>query len=1204
MKNTTNSLIPKLLIVLKFLVSWLESYNCSEKKKSKFVDLAPTDAADQSGIYSEALLFAITNDKVSNIALTGPYGSGKSSIIRSFLKNYKRPALQISLAAFVAETDTKGSSLSRQEIERSILQQMLYGADAHKLPLSRFKRIQSPGVWSFLKSLYILLGTIALLFVSQQLGDVLSGRFFTPFEFSNWFKLSTFFFSVMFLWVTLHHFYVASFGLSLKSVSLKDVEIKPAQDDQASILNRHLDEIIYFFQSTKYELVIVEDLDRFNDAEIFVTLREINCLVNANAGVKHRVKFLYALRDDMFVNIERTKFFEFIIPVIPIINSSNSIDMVLEQGQRLELETRLNRQFLREVSRYLNDMRLIQNVFNEYAIYVSNLENDGESVLNANKLLAILIYKNVYPRDFELLHRGEGALAGILNLKDELISSGEIKYREEITQIETQLEVAEHQTPSNLKELRQIYAMALLEKIPANLNAVGPSHSELIGINELVNSEAFERLISASTIYYRHQPGYHPQSISIPNWQNGVDPEKSYSDRKKEIQSKAKDNKSKSLRRINELRVKIASLRTAKLNVMLRLNAERVQSILETIGGDGELARFLIFEGYIDDTYYQYTSLFHAGRLSPNDNKFLIQIRAFATPEPTFSIDNAKEVIVAMRDEDFRQSFVLNVKLVDCLLSDTSGYSSQKKKLFELLSSEFEECASFFDAYYANGKYVSELLSGLSAAWEELVPYVIESSSNILHVTQMVSKLPENVLKTLANKFADLPDFVSENLPGILINLPELEPERLVWLDFEVEDLTAIKGHSEIARFMFEKGLFKLTVENLEYAFEVILGENDLKKLREKNLTTIRSTNCETLIKRIDRDFELYVRGVLLVLEENSKEDVSSILKVISCESLELDVIRAFLNRQTTMIPSFDGVPERCYSILLKLNKIEPTWLNCLTFMGSSEFEADILTSYLENKNVRTMLLQHPLPDAQDFFALRSFLLNASLLTDFVYKEYVCSLPKPFRAFPKEFSPSKLKILIDADKIIFATKSLEELSEHKELQVRFVAANIGIYLEKPDNFEIDDDFREELLKTEINNAAKIGIIKLMDLENLVSRPIRAGIIGPIINNFTHLVSGIDEKIAESIIVNSRPLAVQISLFNSFHHLMSDIQVRNILSKLPAPYSDIKTGHNTPRLKNTSENISLVKWLHEKKLISSWSENNSVSNDLRINLYRR
>ncbi|CAM3940105.1 YobI family P-loop NTPase [Rheinheimera salexigens] len=1204
MKNIVNPLTSKLLNILKLLVSWLESNDCLENKQSKFVDLAPTDAADKSGIYSEALLFAIHNDKVSNIAVTGPYGSGKSSVIRSFLKKYRCSALQISLATFVPESGTKVGDVSRQEIERSILQQMLYGGDANKLPLSRFKRIKSPGVWSPFKSLYILLGIIALLFVSQQLGDVVSGKFFTPFEFSNWFKLSTFFFSVIFLWVTLHLFYVASFGLSLKSISLKDVEIKPAQDDQASILNLHLDEIIYFFQSTAYELVIIEDLDRFNDAEIFVTLREINCLVNENAGVKRRVKFLYALRDDMFVNIERTKFFEFIIPIIPIINSSNSIDMVLEQGQRLELETRLNRQFLREVSRYLDDMRLIQNIFNEYAIYVSNLENDGESVLNANKLLAILIYKNIYPRDFERLHRGEGALAGILNLKDEIISASEIKYRAEITEIEKQLEVAEHQTPSNLKELRQIYAMALLEKIPTNLNMVGLNHNDLFAVNELANSEAFEQLLNASTIYYRLQNGYHPQSINLPNWQNEVDTQKSYFERKKEIQSKEKNYKNKSLRRINELRAKISSLRTNKLNVMLRLNAERVQSVFETVGINGELARFLIFEGYIDDTYYQYTSLFHAGRLSPNDNKFLIQIRAFVTPEPTFTIDNAKEVIVAMRDEDFRQSFVLNVKLVDCLLSDTDNYSSQTKKLFELLSSEFEQCASFFDAYYANGQHVSGLLTGLSTTWEELIPYVIESPSNISHVTQIVSKLPENTLKTLTKNFEDLPDFIAKNLPEILIKLPELPPERLEWLGFEVKDLKAIKDHSEIARFMFEKGRFKLSIENLEYAFEVILVENDHKQLREKNLTAIRAVNCETLIKRIERDFGLYVRDVLLELEENTKEDVPAILAVINCDSLELGEIREFLNRQTTLFPSLDGVPMRCYSILFQLNKIEATWFNCLTYMESSEFEADILTGYLELKNVRATLLTHPIPDNQDYLTLRSFLLKASSLSDVAYKEYVFALPRVFHEFPKEFEPTKLRILIDAGKISFTSKSLDTLANHRELQLRFVAANIRIYLEKPDNFEINDDFREKLLETEINDAAKIGIIKLMDLETLVGLPKRAGIIGPIINNSTHLVSGIDENIAECLIINSRPIAIQISLFNNFHHLMNDVKVRNVLSKLPAPYSEIRTGYNTPRLQNTLGNKVLVKWLHDKKIISSWSENDTFNNDLKINLYRR
>lgn len=391
--------------------------------------------------------------------------------------------------------------MSRQEIERSILQQMLYGADANRLPLSRFKRIQSPSALAIFKSLFIMLGIFSLWYVFHQREYIVSGTYFTPFEISNGINIAIFTLAVVFFWGTLHHFYVASFGLSLKSISLKDIEIKPACDDQTSILNRHLDEIVYFFQSTNYDLVIIEDLDRFDNADIFISLREINSLVNENAGVKRTIRFLYALRDDMFVNTDRTKFFEFIIPVIPIINTSNSIDMVLAQGKRLDLDERLDRQFLREVSRYLNDLRLIQNIFNEFAIYVANLETDGENLLDANKLLAILIYKNVYPRDFEQLHRGTGTLSEILNKQDKLIESGEATYRAEITEIEKQIEIVERQTPSNLKELRQIYAMALVEMLPANVTSVSNNQQVWIELSKLVSNDMFEQLIDASYIH-------------------------------------------------------------------------------------------------------------------------------------------------------------------------------------------------------------------------------------------------------------------------------------------------------------------------------------------------------------------------------------------------------------------------------------------------------------------------------------------------------------------------------------------------------------------------------------------------------------------------------------------------------------------------------------------------------------------------------
>lgn len=1195
------------------LAALLERLGLSDETQSKFVDLAPTEKADKSGIYSEAIRFATNNPKVKNIALTGPYGSGKSSIIQSFLTSYQPRALHISLAAFVPEGDKIDDAddkkvacqklkVTRQEIERSILQQMLYGADANRLPLSRFKRIQSPGTLSFFKSLYIMFGILSLWYAFHLREDIISGAFFEPLALSNWLNLSSFAIAAIFLWMTLHHFYVASFGLSLKSVSLKNIEISPAAVNKESILNRHLDEIIYFFQSTDYNLVVIEDLDRFEDAEIFATLREINGLVNENAGVKRTIRFLYALRDDMFVNTDRTKFFEFIIPVIPIINSSNSIDMVLKQGRRLKLDKRLDPQFLREVSRYLNDLRLIQNIFNEYSIYVANLETDESNLLDVNKLLAILIYKNVYPRDFEQLHRGQGSLAGILGCQSDLLAHGEEVSRKKIEELEHAIQIAEAQTPSDFKELRQIYAMALIERLPDHVISVGLNWQAQIPLAKLAEHDLFEQLIeqtnAACTMRNNNR-----QNHDISGLQRDVDSQKSYQERKDEIEIKSTEQTKKSLGQIRDLREKIATLRTTKFNELVRLNASRTEELFKGFDENGELARFLILEGHLDDTYYLYTSLFHSGRLSPNDNKFLIQIRAFVTPDPRSQIDNPIEVIAAMRDEDFRQSYVLNVKLVDSLLSDRGRYRGQVQKLFEFLSTKFETCEEFFDAYYASGNNVEGLVSGLAGAWKDLVPNVLVSPKNITHVTYLIANLPESSLRTLAREFNEFPEFASANLPAILARAPELSPERLECLDFKVKDLALIEEHSEVLNFMFEVGLFELTIKNLEYACQTILGEGDLKALREKNFTTIRSMNNAALTKRVEQDFDIYLRDVLLGLQGNSEEDASAILDVVRRETVDQDDLQVFLEKQTTLLPSLENVPMGLHAMLFKLSAVKPSWVNCLAFMEGDGFEAESLVEYLDQGDVRSALLNLPIPDDSDSKKLRIFLVRANVLTDAAYSEYVQALPRKFEFVPEELEQPKLQILIEREKLSFTIDNLGALADNRDLQVLFVATNIDDYLANPEKFELDDVFREKLLRSEINQVAKTETVKLMDLTTIADHPERSALIGPIIADADVHKFNLDGPVAQSLIEHTRPIKTKISLFNQCNSLMTNDEVRGVLAKLPKPFSEIKTGYGIPRLANNSENLKLAEWLASRGIISSWSESSFFSNDIRINLKR-
>ncbi|MCV5179985.1 hypothetical protein OFC21_31685, partial [Escherichia coli] len=87
---------------------------------------------------------------------------------------------------------------------------------------------------------------------------------------------------------------------------------------------------VYFFEQTQYNVVIFEDLDRHNDGAIFIKLREINQLINNCLPTDNPVRFIYAVRDNLFITPEsRTKFFDFVIPVIPVMDSENASEHFL-----------------------------------------------------------------------------------------------------------------------------------------------------------------------------------------------------------------------------------------------------------------------------------------------------------------------------------------------------------------------------------------------------------------------------------------------------------------------------------------------------------------------------------------------------------------------------------------------------------------------------------------------------------------------------------------------------------------------------------------------------------------------------------------------------------------------------------------------------------------------------------------------------------
>lgn len=109
------------------------------------------------------------------------------------------------------------------------------------------------------------------------------------------------------MWFVLRRVISTYSNSKLNKLNLKEASIELNED--TSIFNRHLDEILYFFQATDYDIVIIEDLDRFGTSKVFLKLRELNFLLNESKVIDRHIVFLYAVKDDIFKDEERTKFF-------------------------------------------------------------------------------------------------------------------------------------------------------------------------------------------------------------------------------------------------------------------------------------------------------------------------------------------------------------------------------------------------------------------------------------------------------------------------------------------------------------------------------------------------------------------------------------------------------------------------------------------------------------------------------------------------------------------------------------------------------------------------------------------------------------------------------------------------------------------------------------------------------------------------------
>ena len=534
-----------------------QKQEASDMPPKTYYSLTPTDEAKECKSYLDALSWALSQKEIRNIAISGPYGSGKSSVIRTFFK--KNPTykyITISLANFNGGKDESTTEANKNEsvqvdvkvkkggkeqqslsglsnpqipasdleqrIERSIVQQLFYHEKDEKIPFSHFKKIHN----DTLSDRCIDTVCILLLIVSCVI------LFFPTFFWKlPIFKFSIYsvreLFTLIAVFVVIGGLYMVSGVVRNKISNIKfrvsNAEIDLNANDDKSILNYYIDEIIYFFEATRKEIVIFEDLDRFNSRDIFVKLREINYLINNCKKIEQNVVFIYAIKDDVFIGKEKTKFFDFIIPVIPVVDYSNSGEILrreLPVVNEIKNETKeISEKTIDDISLFIDDMRTLYNIVNEYNMY-SSIKSKEKLV--AYRLFAIIVYKNLYPKDFVELSQNQGLLYTIIRENAPTYRKEIIKDKQkEVEDIKARLkEIETSDRTLSEKELRSVYLYQILKHIDSpffsgfNINDTKCSMKDCAENAELFNAITKQNPVS----YFAYHPNYGrdvPQNINV-----------------------------------------------------------------------------------------------------------------------------------------------------------------------------------------------------------------------------------------------------------------------------------------------------------------------------------------------------------------------------------------------------------------------------------------------------------------------------------------------------------------------------------------------------------------------------------------------------------------------------------------------------------------------------------------------------------------
>ena len=986
------------------------------ENKFVFEKLTPTSDGNID-IYESAIDFVFNEPDVRNVAISGAYGAGKSSVLAAYKKKHKDlKFVHISLAHFRNTEEQKEIGVKESVLEGKILNQLIHQIPSDKIPQTNFRIKQSvkiKKIWgnTVLAALFFIVGLY--LFNIERWSAYVGSL--TPSWFSGLLALSTkeyapliggvicfgllaaFFFQIVLMQKNKNLF---------KKFSFQGNEIEIFEESEDSFFDKYLNEVLYLFENVDADVIVFEDMDRFEVNRIFERLREINTLANQQRSKegKEVLRFFYLLRDDIFTSKDRTKFFDCIIPVVPVVDSSNSYNQFIAHLKKNNLFSKFDESFLQGISLYVDDMRLLKNVCNEFIIYYNRL---NITELNYNKMLALVVYKNLFPRDFCDLQLGRGFVYTVFSKKDEFIQETERELQARIAQKKGEIEQANKEKLTSIEELNDVYA----------------------GKRSRISQ------------YY---PQHRTDEAAVKKWYD-----EEYPKRKQAIENQSKQALLRLEQECRELENELARVKNYPLHkVVTRENIGHIfgVSAINEIGQEEQfleikaneyfdLLKYLIRNGYIDETYADYMTYFYEESLTRTDKIFLRSITDKQKKEYGYSLKSPELVIQRLKPVDFDQEETLNFDLLNYLLSTESAVECLDHLLKQLKNSaNWDFIGQYLDASANKMAFVIRLnevwpeafgmaLQGRKLRVEQLKEYSVLSlcGSDLETLTAMDS---DGVLKQYVSNSADYLNIVAPDVETLIKTFTHLGVS-FVRIQFEGSDV-------DLFRAVYQAGQYALSFENIQLMLQCAYGFGAIEDIRHQNYTCILSNLGSPLHKKVLANMPAYMDLILMNCDGVIQDSEQTVYEMLNCGHISKDQKVCYIGCLVTPVHSLKAITDiSVWDKMLESSTLQVTEENIMDYFLSVGTIDPNLMAFINRSSKRLDYTQKDQYTNDERERLFDAVVCNNDIENTRYIDILTSLHFAYDVFDvQSISNDKVKLLIDHQIIKMNVETLAFMRKH------------------------------------------------------------------------------------------------------------------------------------------------------------------------------